>query len=47
MPAANTDRLLWALPDQAPVRVVEFPGLGHVDLADDPGYGEALSGFMR
>ena len=47
VPAANTDRLLWALPDQAPVRVVEFPGLGHVDLADDPGYGEALSGFMR
>ena len=47
VPAANPDRLLWALPDQAPVRVVDFPGHGHVDLADDPGYGEALSGFMR
>lgn len=45
VPARNTDRLLEALP--APARVVEFPEHGHVDLAEDPRYGEALAGFMR
>lgn len=44
VPARNTDRLLEALP--APAEVIDFPEHGHVDLADDPGYGDALSGFM-
>lgn len=45
VPARNTDRLLEALPK--PAQVVDFPEHGHVDLADDPGYGQALSRFMR
>lgn len=45
VPARNTDRLLAALP--VPAQVVEFPEHGHVDLADDPAYGAALSEFMR
>lgn len=45
VPARNTDRLLEALP--VPAQVVDFPGHGHVDLADDRAYGEALAGFMR
>ena len=45
VPARNTDRLLEALP--TPAQVVDFPERGHVDLADDPGYGQALTRFMR
>lgn len=45
VPARNTDRLLEALP--VPAQVADFPEHGHVDLADDPRYGEALAGFMR
>ena len=45
VPARNTDRLLDALP--VPAQVVDFPEHGHVDLADDPRYGQALSTFMQ
>lgn len=44
IPAANTDRLIAALP--SPPQVVSIPEAGHNDLGSDPAFGKALADFM-
>ncbi|TWI03866.1 hypothetical protein IP90_01684 [Luteimonas cucumeris] len=45
VPAANTERLLAALP--VPPQVVTIADADHNNLGADPAFGEALSAFMR
>ena len=45
IPAASTDRLIASL--QPPPQVVELPGADHNTIGGDPGFGEALRGFVN